>query len=567
MSSSPSSVRVPRASIAVPAASALTSSPRAGLLQRKCACGAQSHGNAECADCAKKRNTLQRKLTIGASNDPLELEADRVADQVLRGPRDAGASATPLRIQRYSAQANKSADAAPESVDRVLASSGRPLDAALRGDMEQRFGHDFSQVRVHRGEAAAQSARAINANAYTVGQHIVFNNGEYAPQTQEGRRLLAHELTHVVQQQGAPRARVMREPRREEGKDECKIRNPRAYVYFEIERRFNDPTDSDPRVLTRARCLKKAFGLLEARDAVEFAQQIMQRQGIYTAYMMLHHATRLALAEILAARLAQKDTPTYEARLLTGDVYLPPDSPEFPAPELSVDVIPNGIAVKLDKPVLAVGSAALLGRAECDKFTFGFTQFLVEEDDAQEFYFPDLNSYLVFDKGLGLAPFLPCYDVFNTGDVWSYSGKLKCDSKGPVKNFGEDRPIFQDTPQTPFADSGSDKLLPSAFKLWQKFVLAFYAMLPNGAVHFFSWFDWTIAYCKTFPHTLDARKSIGSLPADKPAHQVTINPVRQGAPGAPLASKAGKPAPKACNDLAKNTPAVTYQWPFPTVKC
>ena len=99
-------------------------------------------------------------------------------------------------------------DAAPASVDQVLASPGRPLEPALRQDMEQRFGHDFSRVRVHSGAAAEQSAQDVNANAYTVGNNIVFGAGRFAPGTHEGRRLIAHELTHVVQQSGSDGIRV-----------------------------------------------------------------------------------------------------------------------------------------------------------------------------------------------------------------------------------------------------------------------------------------------------------------------------------------------------------------------
>lgn len=94
-------------------------------------------------------------------------------------------------------------DVAPASVDRALASPGRSLEPALRQDMEQRFGHDFSRVRVHTGALAEQSAQDVMARAYTVGHDIVFGAGGFAPGTQEGRRLIAHELTHVVQQSGA----------------------------------------------------------------------------------------------------------------------------------------------------------------------------------------------------------------------------------------------------------------------------------------------------------------------------------------------------------------------------
>src|SRR5260370_26046343 len=88
----------------------------------------------------------------------------------------------------------------PPIVHDVLSSPGQPLDASTRAFMEPRFGHDFSRVRVHLGGCDAQSARDLNADAYTVGQHIVFGAGRFAPETHVGRRLLAHELTHVVQQ-------------------------------------------------------------------------------------------------------------------------------------------------------------------------------------------------------------------------------------------------------------------------------------------------------------------------------------------------------------------------------
>ncbi|MDT4331508.1 DUF4157 domain-containing protein [Methylomonas sp. MV1] len=123
-------------------------------------------------------------------------------------------SSAPPRIQRYAGQISEGSNAAPASVDRVLASPGTPLEPAFRQDMEQRFGHDFSRVRVHSGGAAEQSAWDVNANAYTVGNHIVFGTGRFAPGTHDGRRLIAHELTHVVQQagaKGAPRSpRVIR---------------------------------------------------------------------------------------------------------------------------------------------------------------------------------------------------------------------------------------------------------------------------------------------------------------------------------------------------------------------
>lgn len=92
------------------------------------------------------------------------------------------------------------------SVSQVLASPGRPLDPAQQQDMQRRFGHDFSRVRVHADAAAEQSAWDVNANAYTVGRHMVFAPGKYAPHTSDGKRLLAHELVHTLQQRDAPAA-------------------------------------------------------------------------------------------------------------------------------------------------------------------------------------------------------------------------------------------------------------------------------------------------------------------------------------------------------------------------
>jgi hypothetical protein len=150
-------------------------------------------------------------LGVGASHDPLEQEADRVADQVLSEPGPAAVGRAQPRIQRAGAPGAGGGGAAPASVERVLAGAGRPLDASLAQDMGQRFGHDFSRVRVHSGPSADESAQAVNAHAYTVGHDIVFAAGRFAPATRAGRHLLAHELTHVVQQGHGP-ASVQRAP-------------------------------------------------------------------------------------------------------------------------------------------------------------------------------------------------------------------------------------------------------------------------------------------------------------------------------------------------------------------
>jgi hypothetical protein len=131
------------------------------LLQRKCACGGTPGPSGECEECRKKR--LRRKANASQS------------------PAQAGASAPPI-------------------VHEVLRSPGRPLNAETRAFMEPCFGHDFRHVRVHTDARSANSARAVNALAYTVGPEIVFGAGLYQPDAPSGQRLLAHELAHTLQQ-------------------------------------------------------------------------------------------------------------------------------------------------------------------------------------------------------------------------------------------------------------------------------------------------------------------------------------------------------------------------------
>lgn len=208
---------------AAPAAKA--SAGHAGLLQRKCACGSTPGLTGECQDCGKKRLVgMQTKLAIGPPADHFEQEADRVAERVLSAPAPAmhGQAAPAVQRQAVTSVGHAPAGAsfdAPPAVRATLDSPGRPLDAPTRTFMESRFGHDFGGVRVHTDARAAESARAVDALAYTVGSHVVFNEGRYAPGTQEGRRLLAHELTHVLQQTGGTAPRLQRQACGHDGKE------------------------------------------------------------------------------------------------------------------------------------------------------------------------------------------------------------------------------------------------------------------------------------------------------------------------------------------------------------
>ncbi|AYF90631.1 DUF4157 domain-containing protein [Pseudomonas sp. DY-1] len=144
------------------------------------------------------------KLTISEPGDSHEQEADRVAATVMAHTASNGVGAAPMQIQRHGGTSGGETQTAPESVEQTLASPGQALEPGLRANMEQRFGHPFADVRVHRGSQAERSAHEVGADAYAVGRDIVFGAGRYTPDTWSGQHLIAHELTHVIQQRGAP---------------------------------------------------------------------------------------------------------------------------------------------------------------------------------------------------------------------------------------------------------------------------------------------------------------------------------------------------------------------------
>ncbi len=192
----------------------------------------QAFGNQEMVRLLRNHQ-IQAKLAVNQPGDAYEHEADRVAQEVVSSPTPpavqrkcacggaagAGGECEECRKKKEGLVQRKAASdsgpaTAPPVVHNVLGSAGQPLDPTTRGFLEPRFGHSFGDVRVHTDEQAAEAAGSVNALAFTVGRDVVFGAGQYAPGTTEGRRLLAHELTHVVQQQGAGASL-----RRKEGND------------------------------------------------------------------------------------------------------------------------------------------------------------------------------------------------------------------------------------------------------------------------------------------------------------------------------------------------------------
>jgi outer membrane protein OmpA-like peptidoglycan-associated protein len=153
---------------------------------------------------APKPEHVSRKATVSSPWDPQEREADEVAEKVLQTGEPGAMSSAPAAIQRECAEcgANREPVLDAGAAVRAAGQGGEALPRATSDYFERRFGQDFSSVRVHTDGAAPAAARAVNARAYTLGSDIVFASGAYAPDSADGRRLLAHELTHVVQQRG-----------------------------------------------------------------------------------------------------------------------------------------------------------------------------------------------------------------------------------------------------------------------------------------------------------------------------------------------------------------------------
>ncbi len=157
---------------------------------------------------------FQAKLSINQENDVYEQEADHIADNVMRmGDNAIGQKSffKPSAIQRKCSAGNEGVSSSDvDSYVGSLNSSGRPLSENSRKFFEPKFGRDFSDVKLHTDPSAAKSAQAINALAYTSGNNIVFNTAQYSPDSEKGKKLLAHELTHVVQQNSGATPAVQR---------------------------------------------------------------------------------------------------------------------------------------------------------------------------------------------------------------------------------------------------------------------------------------------------------------------------------------------------------------------
>jgi hypothetical protein len=210
----------------IPSKSLAVTSPsftpvRSGLLQRKCACGGTPGPTGECEACRKKKlqrrpdtpapSTINHQLSTVSEVPPIVHEVLRspgqpldLATRAFMEPRF-GHDFSKVRISSTPYPApnavtiNPPGDPFEQEADRIAA---RVMQSPASEPSASHKSYDFSRVRMHTDAQAADSARSVNALAYTVGEDVVFGAGQYAPSTAEGRRLMAHELTHIVQQSG-----------------------------------------------------------------------------------------------------------------------------------------------------------------------------------------------------------------------------------------------------------------------------------------------------------------------------------------------------------------------------
>jgi len=148
-------------------------------------------------------DVVQAKLAVSQPGDPAEREAERVATEIVDSPEPTADAEKRIEIQRRGGASGRTVDGRTETRIDALGGGGSPLPPSTRSSFERRLGADFGDVRIHTGAHADAIARSIDAEAFTIGREIGFARGNYRPQDHEGRALLAHELTHVVQQSGA----------------------------------------------------------------------------------------------------------------------------------------------------------------------------------------------------------------------------------------------------------------------------------------------------------------------------------------------------------------------------
>jgi hypothetical protein len=243
---------------------------------------------------------IKPKLRVSQAGDADEVEADRIAEQVTSvhstKETDSIAPATPTIAATHSGSPHRKKSStemasAPDDLLKDLG-AGQALDPGIRKSMESNFGEDFRAVRIHTNSCAAESARSINARAFALGHDVVFGSSEYAPQTVSGKRLLAHELTHVAQQKkSAGQGRVQR-----------------TGILEGLARLFGGGTFSDEELQKYLAFLDKDNRIEDRFDSDNKAREIVRRwQRGDAAYILTLRRKELLILEMLSGYTSNAD--------------------------------------------------------------------------------------------------------------------------------------------------------------------------------------------------------------------------------------------------------------------
>jgi uncharacterized protein DUF4157 len=379
--------------------------------------------------------SLQPKLAISNPADIEEREADAVAQTIMRNAAASpvvspcscaegqtcdtckqAESATSVNRNAASGGPVLSGTHAQGTIHEVLRSSGQPLDAPTRAFFEPRFGHDLSGVRVHSDSAANQSAREVNANAYTVGRDIVFGEGRFTPGTQEGRHLLAHELTHVVQQSGASSIAIQRDADQDLTDDRVRdlkeyvATHPSPYQHVIEVIRFSKAQELDDNV---------SADFIESQSSAQLEQWASTEEGremldvMYDAMMTGHVTTHETLQ---ADRILYAKWKSSPAEIMKIAQLRDPESPLNPAimdfVRKRADLLTEYVARKRYRDVI--------NTVRQDSS--------IEDDIASRFIAlqsPDrLEAFAASDDGRAMLDVL--YDALITGDVTGFE-RLQAD--------------------------------------------------------------------------------------------------------------------------------------------
>jgi hypothetical protein len=537
---------------------------------------------------------LQKKLTINQPGDVYEQEADRVAEQVMRISDPARTADAPdllqgksfhrlqrcscggssssgeeceeckskvMRMQR-SATAEASAEA-PPIVDEVLRSPGQPLDRSTREFMEPRFGVDFGDVRLHTGAKAEESAKSVNALAYTVGRDVVLGSGQDASASSSTLRVLAHELAHVVQQQSSDAGTTQRLQRvlgpcpdiatphtllKKDAQDPGVREVQRKLNLFHAHERAlgNKGVDNAP---LAEDCI---FGPLTLGAVIDFQRQVFPGDPREHDGDVGDHTWR-ELDKIAGTPTPLPDLPS-------------PSSPTDPQnriknvnvtlgvrPGITIFPTATQIRVQTDGDVQALGSADVIGSADCDKFTFGFIQMCRPFDVYRVTYHsPSANADFVVDASSTLRAGRPVLDTLAPGGLFARS-ESAADKSSRCANPRQEKhrfSLFFDSPGRNFPKNPS--LNPDAFitgMAWQSFFLtSFSVQVPDGTLRHLQSFFWDAIFCATFGQPSPGN-DLGPNLAD--TRRVSVGNPNNGINDSDFLRLAASPPATTCNQVAQ----------------